>query len=74
MKAGLALIAAVCAGGIYAGYKKFGSGSSTKLTMELAQQILKEIKFQMFNGCVLFAEGVKKNVLSRMPTVEAKRE
>jgi hypothetical protein len=71
LKAGLALIAAVCAGGIYAGYKKF---TSQKLTLQLVLTILKEIKFQTFNGCLLFAEGVKRNVLSRMPNDQAKRE
>jgi len=74
LKAGLALIAAVCAGGLYAGYRKLGSSGSTKLTLELIVRILKEIKFQTFNGCLLFSEGVKKNVLSRMPTDEAKRD
>jgi predicted transcriptional regulator len=28
----------------------------------------------MFSACILFSEGVKKNVLSRMPNDEAKRQ
>lgn len=66
------MLAAVCAGGIYAGYKKFGS--SSKLTIEMVNQILHEIKFQIFNGCLLFSEGVKRKVLNRLPSDEAKRE
>lgn len=64
-RAGLAVFAAVCLGGAVAGYKRFLSG--TGLQISVVEQIMKEIKYQMFNACILFAEGVKKNVLSKLP-------
>lgn len=71
LKVGLALVAAICAGGALAGYRRLFKGSK-KIDPKTLELILLEIKYQMFTYCFSFADAVK-SVLSKLPNDESKR-